>query len=211
MEGQEADALAIEVGIHWNMLMQRVANTFKIWIDNHYIEAFDEPVLGRIEKFARDNLVNDGLLGLSVQVLQVIERRVSEMRGVADDKRSGDGEGPRRIAGSLFAPPAPIVPRVPSGRAIRLTDISPVELARQFTILESANFQRIKPDECLRKAWTKEVPEGAPNPAPNLKHSIQTDNKIAAWVGWEIVAQKDAKNRASIMKLWIATAIVSAA
>lgn len=104
----------------------------------------------------------------------------------------------------MLSPPAPFVPRV-VGKALQLTDIAPLELARQLTIIEFSNFQKIKPAECLHKAWTNEDEELA----PNVRLVIHTANKLAAWVGLLVLNPRDAKSRASLMKYFIQTAIVS--
>lgn len=89
---------------------------------------------------------------------------------------------------------------------MKLLDISPLELARQLTILESGHFQRIRPIECLNKAWQRE--DGA-KVAPNLRFVILTANRMAGWVASEILSQKDVKQRALVMKHFVVTAIVS--
>jgi son of sevenless-like protein len=80
-----------------------------------------------------------------------------------------------------------------------------VELARQFTIIESLHFQRIRAIECLNKAWAKE--EG-PKSAPNVRWVILTANRMAGWVALQILSSKDVKVRASTMKYFVQTAIV---
>lgn len=106
----------------------------------------------------------------------------------------------------MLSPPAPLLPRVPAGRELRLTDIAPIELARQLTIIEFSNFQKIKPAECLHKAWNDED-EGK---APNVRRVIHTANRLAGWVGLLVLQPRDAKQRATIMKYFIQTAMVSA-
>jgi len=85
-------------------------------------------------------------------------------------------------------------------------DISPVELARQLTIIESLHFQRIRAIECLNKAWAKE--EGLKS-APNVRWVILTANRMAGWVALQILGSKDVKMRAATMKYFVQTAIVS--
>jgi son of sevenless-like protein len=106
----------------------------------------------------------------------------------------------------MLSPPAPLIPRVPAGRELRLTDIAPIELARQLTIFEFTNFQRIKPVECLHKAWNEDDEEKA----PNVRKVIHTANKLAGWVSLLVLQPRDAKQRATVMKYFIQTAAVSA-
>jgi hypothetical protein len=88
---------------------------------------------------------------------------------------------------------------------LRLTDIAPIELARQLTIIEFGNFQRIKPVECLHKAWNDEDEQAA----PNVRRVIHTANKLAGWVSLLVLQPRDPKSRATVMKFFIQTAAVS--
>lgn len=122
------------------------------------------------------------------------------------------------VSGAMFAPPAPLIPRVPTGRSLRLLDINPIELARQLTILESGRYNRCRPGEFLDCAWSS--PDGDTR-SPNLKWSIFSSNRVhssiettltlqmAGWVTETILMHNDAKRRAATMKLWIQTATVS--
>jgi son of sevenless-like protein len=189
--------------------MNRVVNTIRSWIDVHYLEEQDAAMLDRVEEFATA-LSAEGSLTMGKQLANLVARRVSRyfrFRCQADNQRASGAEGPRRTAsGGLLSPPAPLVPRVPSGRPIRLLDISPVELARQLTIIESLHFQRIRAIECLNKAWAKE--EGLKS-APNVRWVILTANRMAGWVALQILGSKDVKMRAATMKYFVQTAIVS--
>jgi son of sevenless-like protein len=179
--------------------MNRVVNTIRSWIDVHYLEEQDAAMLDRVEEFATA-LSAEGSLTMGKQLANLVARRVSRyfrFRCQADNQRA---------SGGLLSPPAPLVPRVPSGRPIRLLDISPVELARQLTIIESLHFQRIRAIECLNKAWAKE--EGLKS-APNVRWVILTANRMAGWVALQILGSKDVKMRAATMKYFVQTAIVS--
>ncbi|ORY35356.1 hypothetical protein BCR39DRAFT_3332 [Naematelia encephala] len=172
----------------------RVSNTIRSWLDVHYLEAEDAPILDRIEHFAGVTLVANGSELLSKQLLTLVQR-----------KRQGGGEGPRRVAsGGMLSAPAPLVPRVLPGRDLRLTDVNPLELARQLTILEFDHFQRIKPIECLNKAWTMSDGEER---APNVRAVIHTANVLSGWVSVMCLSSKDVKQRATIMKYFIQTGI----
>jgi son of sevenless-like protein len=166
-------------------------------------------MLDRVDRFT-EALHAEGSVTMATQLSNLVIRRVSHSvyaKKLADSQRTSGGDGPRRtVSGGLLSPPAPLIPRVPNGRSIRLLDISPVELARQFTIIESLHFQRIRAIECLNKAWAKE--EG-PKSAPNVRWVILTANRMAGWVALQILSSKDVKVRASTMKYFVQTAIVS--
>jgi hypothetical protein len=53
-------------------------------------------------------------------------------------------------------PPRPLLPRVVKGRAVlELSDIKPLELARQLTLIDHASFASLRPRECIGCHWTK--------------------------------------------------------
>jgi son of sevenless-like protein len=122
-------------------------------------------------------------------------------------QRQGESDSQRRvISGGMLSPPAPILPRTTNGRTLRLSDISPLELARQLTILEFDYFVKIKPVECLDKRWNR---VDGDDRAPNVRNVIHTANVLSGWVSQMVLSDKDPKGRASIMKYFVATAMVS--
>lgn len=111
----------------------------------------------------------------------------------------------RIVSGGMLSPPAPLLPRTVPGREIRLTDVAPLELARQLTILEFGFFQKIKPVECLNKSWNRDDGE---DKAPNVRSVIHFANVLSGWVSVMCLSSKDVRQRAVIMKYFIQTAIV---
>ncbi len=57
-------------------MLRRVANTIRSWLDVHYVEVEDLPVLPRIAEFARTTLIANGSELLSKQLLALVQRRV---------------------------------------------------------------------------------------------------------------------------------------
>jgi son of sevenless-like protein len=170
-----------------------VANTLKAWLDNHYYEKEDLHALELIEEFAKTTVATGSEM-ISRQLQQLVER-----------KRRGDGDALSRrvLTSGNQPPPLPLLPRSQQGRPLHVLDIQPLELARQFTIMESNCFQRIKPSECMHKAWTR--PDAA-DIAPNVTRIIVTTNRIAVWIGLQVLRTKDVKMRAQIIKQFMHTA-----
>ena len=122
-------------------------------------------------------------------------------------QRQGEGDTQRRIiSGGMLSPPAPLLPRVPVGRAMKVIDIQPTELARQLTIMEFHHFQSIKVNECLNQAWSA---ENKSTLAPNVGMVIKMSNVVATWVTSIILGQRDVKARAGLIKYFTQTAMVS--
>ncbi len=72
-------------------------------------------------------------------------------------------------------PPAPIIPKIPQGKALQLLDINPLELARQMTIMESQLYAKIQPLDCLDKAWSE---QDAPEKGLNIRAMILNSNRV---------------------------------
>nr|ODN85994.1 hypothetical protein L203_04494 [Cryptococcus depauperatus CBS 7841] len=173
----------------------RVVNALRQWFEKHFLRATDESVLDRVEDLAgRMREENDRAELMSKQLLQLVAKR----------RQCDPEQMPSGLSGINLSPPAPLVPRV-TGRAIKLTDIPPLEIARQLTILEFGLFQNIKPNEFLSKIYQDD--HSSRLLAPNVRRVIFTANTMAGWVAWEILACRDVKLRAQIMKIWIQVAV----
>lgn len=164
-----------------------MANTFKAWLDNYYVEAEDLAAMGEVEEFAKTTLVANGSELISRQLTQLVDRR---RRG------DGDAQSRRVVTGGTQPPPQPLLPRA-SSKAISLLDIQPLEVARQLTIIESACFQRIRPSECLNKAWSD---PNSVSESSNLRRAVQVGDCVAKWATRLVVTTKDVKLRSVIVK-----------
>jgi len=124
-------------------------------------------------------------------------------------ERVGERKAQQRIisvsnSDNVAWPPL-IIPRHSNGRIAKLTDISPLEMARQLTIIEFQHFQNITMNECLNKRWSG---PDCDRLAPNIRAIIRMANVVAGWVTTCIIAQKDVKARAGVIKYFIQTSQV---
>lgn len=86
-------------------------------------------------------------------------------------KRLSEAENAAAPAGKrdLKDAPMPVLPQIlPPAASLNLLHLSPLEVARQMTILDWKYFRAIQPRECLDEAWTK--PDK--NLAPNIQVSV---------------------------------------
>lgn len=84
---------------------------------------------------------------------------------------------------------------------LKLTDLEPLETARQITLIEFELFTAIKPTEFMDQAWMKDDREVR---APNICNMTKWSNHITRWTVTEIVTVKDSvKNRAMIFERFI--------
>lgn len=93
-------------------------------------------------------------------------------------------------------PPKPIIPKsLPEKPTI--LDISPIELARQLTVIESKLYRDIKPWECLNQSWAKKEKDKR---APRVIAMINRFNQVSNWVATIVVQADPLKNRIAVMK-----------
>jgi len=86
---------------------------------------------------------------------------------------------------------------------MKLSDVDPLEMARQLTLMESHLYQKIRPIECLQRSRDQKG-----DVSDNISLVIQFANKIANWVAETVLAKDDSRRRASAVKNFIAIADV---
>ncbi|OJA17643.1 hypothetical protein AZE42_10853 [Rhizopogon vesiculosus] len=168
-----------------HIIQMRVLNTFRAMVtDEDFFEKEDLYILNQMKEFLQNEEVSKILA--AKQLLQLVERA----RG-RDIKK---GFNP-----NIGSPPASIMPK--PNKKLKLTDIDPLELARQLTIMESHLYQKIRPMECLQRSREQRM-----NHNDNIARVIQTSNRIANWVADSVLSHEDSKKRAVILKQFISVA-----
>ncbi|KAJ1921760.1 hypothetical protein H4219_000493 [Mycoemilia scoparia] len=178
----------------------RVYNILKQWLEQHYVEKVpgDPLALEMLQDFSF-TFMADVMPKAAEQILQLIERR-----------RASEG-GFRKLVRNLpTSAPGPILPR--SMKKLKLLDISPIELARQLTLIDSQLFNKIKTIECLKKAWSR-----SPNDpdafnglnctiASNIQAMSVMSTQLTLWVSSVILQEADIKKRANVMRYFVTLA-----
>ncbi|KAJ1939156.1 hypothetical protein FBU59_004216, partial [Linderina macrospora] len=178
----------------------RVFNLFKTWLEQHYVEQVEGDPLGLelLREFACTTLA-EHMSAAADQLVRLI------------DKRRASQGGLRRMVPNLpHAAPPPILPR--SLSRLRLMDINPLELARQFTLIDSTMFNKVRPIECLKTAWSKKP--GDPKAfngltveiAVNVKAMSTLSTQTTLWVTANILLEHEIKKRAAVIKYFISFA-----
>ncbi|KAG0366374.1 hypothetical protein BGZ54_005430 [Gamsiella multidivaricata] len=172
----------------------RVFNIIKSWLENYYLEdeAEDRQILPKIKEFSGSTLVRDTMNFAALQLIKLVEKR-----------ETSDGAFRRMVLNLTTQAPQPITPR--NLKRIRFMDLDPLELARQLTIMEATYYNKIKPIECLAKAWTSDDPELA-GKAVNIKKMIETSNLFSNWINEVVLSEKDPKKRAGVIKYLVVLA-----
>ncbi|KAF9362102.1 hypothetical protein BGX34_006712 [Mortierella sp. NVP85] len=166
----------------------RVFNIIKSWLEHYFLEDEEEDhqVLPKIKEFSESSQIRESMSFAAVQLIKLVEKR-----------ETSDLSFRKMVLNMSTQAPQPILPR--NLKRLRFIDIDPLEFARQLTILEANCYNRIKPVECLNKAWTSEDPAIAAKSA-NIKKMIEASNLYSNWINEIVMAEKDPKKRAAIIK-----------
>ncbi|KAI1315598.1 hypothetical protein EDD11_000608 [Mortierella claussenii] len=166
----------------------RVFNIIKSWLENYYLEdeVEDRQILPKIKEFSESSLMRDTMSFPAVQLIKLVEKR-----------EASDGAFRKMVLNLTTQAPQPITPR--NLKRIKFMDLEPLELARQLTIMEAGFYNKIKPIECLAKAWTSSDPEVAAK-AVNIKKIIEISNMFANWINEIVLSEKETKKRAAVIK-----------
>jgi hypothetical protein len=81
-----------------------------------------------------------------------------------------------------------------------------MELARQFTLMESTLFCQITPYEMIGQEFKKNAGEST---AIHVKAMIQKSTQVSRWISDSILREQDAKRRSQMIKFWIKVGEVS--
>lgn len=131
----------------------------------------------------------------------------------------------------LALPPEPVVPSNICSPTLWLFDVSPIEVARQLTIIEFTRFKAIKVppghskkantsrqlislnlqlyqmSELFGQLWARS-PGSLKDKAPNVMVMINAFNEFCNWVAATIVTQERIKDRIKIMEYFVQIAKV---
>jgi hypothetical protein len=107
-------------------------------------------------------------------------------------------------------PPSPNLPRhisvaLRTRNLVNVTDIDPLEMARQLTIIDGKQFCAVHPYELIDQEFTRKESRVA----VNVRGMSDLSNQIITWTAESILFEDDLKRRASILKYYIKLADVS--
>ncbi|KAL1924796.1 uncharacterized protein VTP21DRAFT_4450 [Calcarisporiella thermophila] len=168
----------------------RVFNVMKTWLENHYMDESDARVLPMLREFASGPMLEQ-MPTAAEQLIKLIDRRMANPLGRVR----------KMVAKSGATVPPSIVPK--NLRKIKFLELDPLELARQLTLMDSKLYNKIKPTECLNKAWSMLENEEV---AENIKSLIGQSNQMTCWVAESILTQVEMKKRTALIKHFVAVA-----
>jgi len=191
----EADIIAIPVRL-------RVYNVFKGWLECHWQKDSDEVILPVLEKFAEEQLLKSN--AMAGQRMKELTQKVASVGGPLVPRMVGAIGSAHLSTAETF--PSPIVTRnqlnaLKRPQTVSITDLDPLEIARQLAIKTGKIFCSIMPEELLSQTWIKH-----PERAPNVKAMAVLATKITRIVAESILFEDDMKKRANNLKQWIKVA-----
>lgn len=189
----------------------RVYNIFKGWLESHWSADSDTIALDLILSFATGKLRES--IPAAGKRLEELTSKVTEVGTGAVVPRLVSSIGKTGISNTFFSSnnndaPSLIITKSQlnalraskEGRTqCSILDFDPMELARQFTIIESKLFCAIQPEELLALEWTKK----SDSKAFNVKAMSKLSTDLANLVADTILHVEDAKKRAIMIKHWI--------
>lgn len=193
----------------------RVYNVFKGWMESHWNAEADMSVLGTIREFANERLCEmwpaaaNRLVELAVKLSSAPLGSVVPRCPTAMGRSNTDGSNMSSNDNNL---PTPIISRAQlsalrnfrnNGSSCSILNFDPLELARQFTIIESRIFCSIRPDELLALEWTKK----SDSKATNVRSMSTLSTDLANLVADTILQPTEAKRRALVIKQWVKIAM----
>ena len=189
----------------------RVSNFIKSWLELYWRPASDNAVLKSLLDFNRDALAHM-FPGPSQRIHEIITMR----------EREGEQAIPPTPRPDLLRDPSILIVNSPSEiprpvmtktlfsqlrsrnfASVSITDFDTLELARQFTIMESNLFCAIQPEEILESGQ-----EGS-KPPLNVRAVTGLSTVITGWVAECILNEADIKKRTTLVKFFIKVADVS--
>ncbi|KAF9092001.1 hypothetical protein BGX29_010653 [Mortierella sp. GBA35] len=186
--GLEPEELEIWTEKKLTPIRLRVFNIIKSWLETYYLEdeADDREALAMIKDFSGSAAMKDTMSFAAVQLIKLVEKR-----------EASDGSLRKMVLNLTTQAPQPITPR--NLKKIKFLELDPLEFARQLTIMEANAYNKIKPVECLAKAWTSEDPEIAAK-AVNIKKMIETSNLYSNWINELVLSEKELKKRVLVIR-----------
>ena len=151
----------------------RICNFLKKWVELNFQDFENDEEF--IKKYTAlvDNyiVIQDPKLGPSLK--QKLHSRMNQL----DNRNSLIN-----VFNSL--PPPPILPK---SNQLSIITISPIEIARQLTLLEYHIYKSIQPNEFFNSAWASADKDKL---SPNILKLSNEFNNIGKWVAYEIVRYK---------------------
>ncbi|KAJ3443945.1 ras guanine nucleotide exchange factor i-related [Anaeramoeba flamelloides] len=167
------------------IIQLRVCNVLKFWITD-YFEDFNSKVLTELQDFIDNSLNSEKFNKIGSTLSLIIKRKMEQ----------------KNKKGHIFydLPPEPKLPKTIFSPKLNLFDVDPEEIARQITLIEYNIYEKIKPSELLKLAWSSPKLR---HRSPNVIQMIHRFNLISGWVATAILKRERVKERGKALRWFI--------
>eukprot|EP00911_Craspedida_sp_UC1_P000321 UC1_evm3s244 len=174
----------------------RVVNVFKHWVDKHFYDfAADHQLQLQLLRFIRTGQSSEEVP--TQKAARNLQRTFTRQ---LEASQKGELKGLSRVATVWDKPPPDIdwllVDAKGPPPVVHLLTLSPKEVARQMTLIESELFRAITPPELVGQTWNKR-----PELAPNVVQLTARVNQVSYWARRLIVETSDLQERAEVYSL----------
>ncbi|ANB14527.1 Ras family guanine nucleotide exchange factor CDC25 [Sugiyamaella lignohabitans] len=174
----------------------RVVNILKTWLENYWFEDDSEDLTSEarsslfesMSKFAEQLKAQKFPGGASLY--NIVEKRMNDK----------EPSFKRMIVTTTTQPPPPILPR--NLKKFKLTEIDPVEMARQLSVREFKLLVVITSHECLLRGCGG-LGKSSNSGGRKIGEFIRNSNCLTNWVAYAILRHSEAKRRASTIRYFI--------
>ncbi|CAE6445015.1 unnamed protein product [Rhizoctonia solani] len=185
----------------------RVYNFIKLWLDLHWQIVEDSVALAPLQEFvsATASKMHPSIVQRVVDLLTqrqpssdsqlITSRLIGRARSVERTRAKFVGSAPTPVMSkSLFA-----LLKSGSYASVNVVDFDALELARQFTLLESNLYCKVRPEEILDVG----LPSSAGERGNSIRAMSTLSTAITGWVTEIILDEQDTKKRTGLLKLFI--------
>jgi len=157
----------------------RISVVLKQWLESQWndFKENDGALLTLLMEFLNEqmSILDDNLKERLVKTIQ--KQQAEDKAGTAGNKPAATASAASNFKGET---PPTILCEKWFGDNTNLLDISPLEIARQVTLLDFHIFSAIQPHECLNQAWSKAALKDR---APNIRGLIKRSNDVTSLLG----------------------------
>lgn len=177
----------------------RVVNIVKTWLDAYWFEDDGEELTPE----ARTELFNSLTKFCNMLQSQTFPG-ANSLAALVEKRKHNIEPSFKRYARKIDNdPPAPFVPK--NLKKIKLSDIEPLEMARQLCLREFRLFMVITSHECLRRACSGRSKSGNPG-GQRIGDFIKNSNNLTNWVSYSILKHAEPRRRAGLIRYFILVA-----
>ncbi|KAI9298795.1 ras GEF [Neoconidiobolus thromboides FSU 785] len=187
----------------------RVNNVLKIWLESYFYIKDDGPILEKLMTFVSGPIM-ECMPSVATRLLKNCESLLESYKQENESSKLAISKSMELKKASALAKLPNIPPPLPNiGKGIvksllttlpfRITDLDPMEVARQLTIMDCKSFCGILPHELIGLEFSKKD-------SPSVKYvrmMTDTTNEITSLICDCILKEPDVKKRCNIVKYFI--------